>query len=72
MLIEYFDTNKDPINASINNTEMVHKIEFVYQGNKIINQKWYTMDSSTPIKSIDCLKSEGMGRYGVGLQMLND
>jgi len=30
------------------------------------------MDSSIPIKSIDCLKSKGMGRYGVGLQMLND
>jgi len=72
MLIEYFDANKDPIDARINNTEVVHKIEFVYQGSKIINQKWYTKDSSFPVKSIDCLKNEGMGRYGVGLQMLND
>jgi len=71
VLIEYFDTNKDPVDASINNIDVVHKIEFVYQGSKIINQKWYAKDSSIPIKSIDCLKSEGMGRYGVGMQMLN-
>lgn len=72
VLIEYFDANKDPVDASINNTDVAHKIEFVYQGSKIINQKWYTKDSSIPLKSIDCLKNKGMGRFGVGLQMLND
>ena len=72
VLIEYFDANKDPVDASINNTDVAHKIEFVYQGSIIINQKWYTKDSSIPLKSIDCLKNEGIGRFGVGLQMLND
>ena len=71
VLIEYFDTNKDPVDASINNIDVVHKIEFVYQGSKIINQKWYTKDSSIPIKSIDCLKNEGLDTGGRGMQMLN-
>lgn len=62
VLIEYFDANKEPVDAGINNTDVVHKIEFVYQGSKIINQKWYTKDSSIPLKSIDCMKNKGMGR----------
>lgn len=66
--IKYFDINGSPANATanLNSTDLTfHKIEFVYTGNRITEQKLYLVGSETPSKIIDCLKNDYINTGGV-------
>jgi hypothetical protein len=65
--LEYFDDADKPANASINFTDKIscHKIEFVYQGNRIIQENCYLANSDTPVKIIDCLHNDSINTFGI-------
>ena len=67
--LEYFDDAGNPANAAItmvaNQTFNCHKIEFVYQGNRIIQENCYLANSDAPAKIIDCLKNDYVDTNGL-------
>ena len=65
--IEYFDEADKPTNVTISFDEefTAHKIELVYQGNRIIQENCYLVNSDTPYKIIDCLKNDYVNANGV-------
>lgn len=65
--IEYFDDAGKPANASIafNDKFSCHKIEFMYQGNRIVQESCYLANSDTPVKIIDCLKNNYISTMGI-------
>ena len=66
--IRYFDGNGSAVNVNCNlNKEYLtfHKIEFVYTGSRIIEERLYLMGSETPVKIIDCLKNDYISTGGV-------
>jgi PKD repeat protein len=66
--IRYFDAAGLPVNATsyLNEEDLVfHKIEFIYTGNRITEEKLYLKDSDTPGKIIDCLKNNYISTGGV-------
>lgn len=66
--IRYFDASGVPVNATsyLNNEDLTfHKIEFIYTGTRITEQKLYLKDSDTPSRIIDCLKNDYINTGGV-------
>ncbi len=66
--IRYFDGNGSPVNATsyLNDEDLTfHKIEFVYTGSRITEEKLYLTGSETPAKIIDCLKKDYINTGGV-------
>ena len=72
LIISYFDVENEPKEALINLIDPVHKIQFEYQGKKIVNQKWFGINNDIPKKNIDCITAEAMNVYGIGMSRLND
>jgi hypothetical protein len=71
--ILYYDIKGQPTNAMVSRYDgdtFVHKVEFVYEGNKVVSQKWYSTNKVV-VKVINCLIKPGMGDYGVGIFWLN-
>jgi serine/threonine protein kinase len=69
--IQYFDVNGKPCNASVDQYGLVSKIEMVYQGNKIVKQKWYKKNEQIPFKTFDCYESECMHPAGMSIRWIN-
>jgi hypothetical protein len=66
--IRYFDASGVPVNATsyLNDEDLTfHRIEFIYTGTRITEQKYYLKDSDTPAKIIDCLKKDYITTSGV-------
>lgn len=66
--IRYFDGNGSPVNATayLNEEDLTfHKVEFVYTGSRITEEKLYLTGSDTPTRIIDCLKKDYINRSGV-------
>lgn len=66
--IRYFDGSGNPVNATayLNDEDLTfHKIEFIYTGSRITEQKHYLKDSDTPVKILDCLKKDYINTGGV-------
>ncbi len=65
--VQYFDESGKPANADIDLEDgfSSHKIEFVYKGNRIVEEKFYTASSESPNKFIDCLKNDYVNTNGV-------
>lgn len=70
-VIKYFDTEGNPVDAVVNDTDRVHKIEIEYQGNSVVRENWYRKGSSVPSKIIDCVTSQCMRTSGNGMEYLN-
>src|SRR6202008_4956992 len=54
--IKYFDTNGNPINANayLNDADLAFcKVEFIYTGTRITEQRFYQVGSETPAEIID-------------------
>jgi hypothetical protein len=58
--LRYFDKTGLPVDAYIALGDGIdcHKVEFVYKGNSLIEQKIYGKNSDSPSKIIDCLKND--------------
>jgi hypothetical protein len=69
-LVQYFNTDGSAIDAIVNASEFVHKIEFEYLGDKIIRQRWYTNGGVFPLV-VDCVSKECMNFDGVNMGFLN-
>lgn len=65
--VEYFDINDKPTDAAISLTDEFncHKIEFAYQGDRVIQEYCYLANNNTPAKIIDCLKNDYVSVNGV-------
>ncbi|MEK7226749.1 MAG: hypothetical protein AAB221_13850, partial [Bacteroidota bacterium] len=66
--IRYFDGSGNPVNATsyLNDEDLTfHKIEFIYTGSRITEQKLYLVGSETSSKIIDCLKNDYISTGGV-------
>lgn len=67
--LRYFDSNGSPASATtyLNNEDInnFHRIEFIYTGNRIIEQRFYTAGNDTPFKILDCLKQDYITTSGV-------
>ena len=73
--LEYFDVAGRPVNAKFyfgDNQELsYHKIEFIYQGNTIVEERLYEVNSTVPGKIIDTLKNDYIGSGGLSLAHKN-
>jgi hypothetical protein len=71
--LQYFDRNKKPIDANIDLEGGLNfnKIEFIYKGNRIIEEKLYTANSDSPSKFIDCLKNDYVTTSGLNKGIKN-
>jgi len=69
--IEYFDKEGNPIEANVNRTDKVQKIEIEYQGNSVVRENWYRKGSAIPSKVLDCITSQCMRTIGNGMEYLN-
>lgn len=72
--VRYFDAGGKPVNATIGLEDsgiFYHRVEFVYKGNRVIEQKFYVAESTTPDKIIDCLKNDCVSTNGVGRSRKN-
>ena len=65
--LRYFDKTGQPVDAHMALGDGVdcHKVEFIYKGNSIIEQRIYLKNSDTPSKIIDCLKNDYISTSGV-------
>jgi hypothetical protein len=65
--IEYFDVQGKPTNANValDDSILCQKIEFVYKGNRIIQQKFYLLNSDSPSKFIDCISHDYVSTSGI-------
>jgi hypothetical protein len=64
--VKYFDTDNKPVNASIGLDELTsHKIEYIYKGNRIVEEKFYPVGSDVPSRIIDCLKNDYVTTSGI-------
>jgi len=66
--IRYFDGNGSPVNATayLNDEDLTfHKIEYIYTGSRITEQKLYLNASDAPNRIIDCLKKNYINTGGV-------
>ena len=65
--LTYFDTGNKPVNASIGLGDGLagHKIEFIYKGNRIVEERFYLAGSDAPARIVDCLKSDYVTTSGV-------
>jgi len=66
--IRYFDASGNPVDAAtyLNETDLTfNKIEFIYTGTRITEQRLYLVKSETPTKIIDCLKNDYINTSGV-------
>ncbi len=72
--IQYFDGTGNPVNAKayLNEEDLTfHKIEFIYTGSRITEQKLYLTGSDTPAKIVDCLKKDYISTGGVSQSYKN-
>jgi hypothetical protein len=58
--LTFFNNEHQPVNATISLDEpfFAHRIVFIYQGNRIVQQVCFGVDGDTPVKIIDCLNSD--------------
>lgn len=71
VMLEYSGIDGRPINAFINDTERVGRIEIEYSGNEVVRQLWFLASATIPNKFVDCTSQECMGLTGTGLYFLN-
>ena len=69
--IEYLDENYNHTNANVYSYGEVSRVELLYKGNKISEQKWYLANSEIPIKVLDCFNSECMTSGGLVMRFLH-
>lgn len=69
--LEYRGPNKNLVDVAVEGFGSVSTIEYIYQGNKISKQKWYTKESTIPSSVLDCYSSECMSTYGHRMYKLN-
>jgi hypothetical protein len=72
--IRYFDAGGVPVNATsyLNKEDLAfHKIEFIYTGSTITEQRHYLKDSDTPARILDCLKNDYINLNGVSEGLKN-
>lgn len=65
--LRYFDKTGQPVEAFIDMEESFycHKIEFIYKGNSLIEERLYKLGNDAPSKIIDCLKNDYIATNGV-------
>ena len=65
--MEYFDTDGKPANANfdLDNGFTSHKIELVYKGSRVIQEKFYQANNDAPLKIIDCISHDYVTTNGI-------
>jgi hypothetical protein len=67
--LAYFDTNNKPIAANINidgdEDLLCNRIEFGYQGNRVMEERLFNANSSSPFKVIDCIRNNYVTVSGI-------
>jgi hypothetical protein len=67
--LAYFDTNYSPIAANINidGDEDLYctRIEFGYQGNRVVEERLFNANSTSPFKVIDCIRNNYVTVSGI-------
>ncbi|WP_106794488.1 hypothetical protein [Aquimarina sp. Aq78] len=70
--ILFFDKNGRPTDINICNIDVqAHKVEFIYNGNIVTEQRFYKKRSKVPLKVIKCLENECLSTYGNSVMNLN-
>ncbi|HYJ91790.1 MAG TPA: hypothetical protein VEV84_10815 [Pyrinomonadaceae bacterium] len=68
--ISYFDAQNKPVNAEASleeNAISVHRVQLMYQGNRVVEELLYSVGSDVPSMKIDCLKHDYIGSNGVSI-----
>jgi hypothetical protein len=65
--IQYLDVNEKPTNAQIDLQEGFEcsKIELKYVASRLVEERFYTLNSSYPSRTIDCLKYDYVDPHGM-------
>ncbi len=71
--LQYFNTENTPTNANIDlNGEFIcHKIEFIYTGNAITEEKFYILGNTNPVRQINCLLNNYISTAGYSIGYKN-
>ena len=68
--LSYFDTQNKPVNAETTLNEKpvsVHRVQLMYQGNRIVEELLFAVGSDVPFMKIDCLKNDYIGPSGASI-----
>jgi hypothetical protein len=65
--LTFWGTDRSPVNATvwIHDSTAVHRIVFIYRGDRVIGQEYYKVDASQPFQTVDCLKQDYIDRSGI-------
>ena len=63
----FYGTEHEAVNAHIDvdSALQAHRIKFIYKGNWVVEQWYYSMNEDQPYFKLDCLKNDFLGTSGV-------
>ena len=67
------DENK-PVDATIWFADSIsaHRVVFIYNGPRVIEQRYYKLDAQDPFKTVDCLRNDFINPNGISLGRKNE
>jgi hypothetical protein len=66
--LTFWGANQKPVNAAVwigDSISTVHRIAFIYNGNRVVEQKYYKVDDAEPFQIVDCLKNDFVNLSGI-------
>ena len=67
------DENK-PVDATIWLADSIsaHRVVFIYNGSRIIEQRYYKLDAQDPFRIVDCLRNDFINPNGISVGRKNE
>ena len=71
--LTFWTTDEKPVNATVwmPDSISVHRIVFLYKGNKIVAQRYYLIGATEPFKILDCLENDYLSLSGISMGRKN-
>jgi hypothetical protein len=72
--ITFWGVNREPVNATvwIDDSVAAHRIEFIYRGNRVIEQRYYKTDAAEAFQVLDCLNNDFLNLSGINVGRKNE
>jgi hypothetical protein len=72
--ITFWGVNREPVNATvwIGDSVAAQRIEFIYRGNRVIEQRYYKTSASEAFEVLDCLKNDFLNLSGINVGRKNE
>lgn len=72
--LTFWGVNREPVNATvwIDDSVAAHRIEFIYRGNRVIEQRYYKTDAPEAFQVLDCLNNDFLNLSGINVGRKNE